>query len=157
MGNEAKIPVEDAITFRPMELADLDSVLVIENSVYSHPWSRQIMAGCIGSNYDSWVLLVEGQIAGYGLISAAVGESHLLNLSVGVQYQRSGLGRKLLQHMLGRARTLGAYIMFLEVRASNKGARRLYYAEGFSEVARRKGYYPAEMQREDALVLSLDL
>ena len=140
-----------------MELADLDRVLAIENSVYDHPWSRQIMTDCIRSGYDSWLLLVKGQLAGYSLISAAVGESHLLNISISADYQRCGLGRRLLQHMLGRARTLEAYVIFLEVRASNKAARRLYYAEGFSEVARRKGYYPAGAQREDALVLSLDL
>jgi ribosomal-protein-alanine N-acetyltransferase len=46
--------------------------------------------------------------------------------------------------------------MFLEVRASNAAAIALYAAEGFSRVARRERYYPADPAtgvREDALVM----
>jgi ribosomal-protein-alanine N-acetyltransferase len=46
------------------------------------------------------------------------------------------------------------YTMLLEVRPSNTGALALYQEAGFTEIGRRKGYYPAAGQRrEDALVL----
>jgi ribosomal-protein-alanine N-acetyltransferase len=43
------------------------------------------------------------------------------------------------------------------VRPSNDAGRRLYAGYGFKQVGVRRGYYPAEDGREDALVLSLSL
>ena len=39
----------------------------------------------------------------------------------------------------------------------NEGAHALYLRRGFTEVARRRGYYPAQVGREDAIVLTVDL
>ena len=47
--------------------------------------------------------------------------------------------------------------MYLEVRTSNKTAIDLYHNRGFNELGIRKGYYPADKGREDALILALDL
>ena len=49
---------------------------------------------------------------------------------------------------------LGCRQAVLEVRASNRGAQRLYGQFGFAPVAVRKGYY-ADNQ-EDAIVMFLD-
>ena len=46
---------------------------------------------------------------------------------------------------------------FLEVRASNTSAYRLYERYGFNEVGRRRGYYPSAEGREDALVMACTL
>jgi ribosomal-protein-alanine N-acetyltransferase len=47
--------------------------------------------------------------------------------------------------------------MFLEVRPSNVAARALYADVGFREVTVRRGYYPAEGGREDAILMGLEL
>jgi ribosomal-protein-alanine N-acetyltransferase len=47
--------------------------------------------------------------------------------------------------------------LWLEVRQSNDRARALYRRVGFAEVGLRRGYYPAAVQREDAVVMSLPL
>ena len=47
--------------------------------------------------------------------------------------------------------------MLLEVRPSNAAARALYERAGFERIALRRGYYPAESGREDALLLALRL
>ncbi|MGZ8155124.1 MAG: ribosomal protein S18-alanine N-acetyltransferase, partial [Burkholderiales bacterium] len=44
---------------------------------------------------------------------------------------------------------------FLEVRPSNTAARALYARSGFSEIGRRRDYYPAQEGREDAVVMEL--
>ncbi|MCG9958445.1 ribosomal-protein-alanine N-acetyltransferase, partial [Pseudomonas aeruginosa] len=46
---------------------------------------------------------------------------------------------------------------FLEVRASNQAAYRLYERYGFNEIGRRRDYYPAVGGREDALVMACTL
>jgi ribosomal-protein-alanine N-acetyltransferase len=87
----------------------------------------------------------------------AVGEAHLLNLSIAAVHQRRGYGSALLDEATRLARSLGAANVFLEVRPSNRAAQELYYRYGFRKVAVRRGYYPAHSGREDALVLSLAL
>lgn len=68
----------------------------------------------------------------------------------------------MLRRVLALARQREADTAFLEVRASNQGAIRLYQAEGFDEIGLRKGYYPsadpnADMDRssrEDAVLMA---
>ena len=59
--------------------------------------------------------------------------------------------------LVQRARERGGRECFLEVRASNTTAYRLYERYGFNEVGRRRAYYPAADGREDALVMACTL
>lgn len=69
-------------------------------------------------------------------------------------FQGQGLGRHILSYMLDRAKCLGADVVFLEVRESNRRAYNLYCSAGFNEVGRRVRYYPAHEGREDALIMA---
>jgi ribosomal-protein-alanine N-acetyltransferase len=65
-----------------------------------------------------------------------------------------GLGRYLLDRIVERARAQGMESILLEVRPTNERALQVYKRYGFTEIGRRKGYYPAhEGQREDAIVM----
>jgi len=100
---------------------------------------------------------VEGVIAGYGVLSVAAGEAHVLNVCIGPAHRGLGLGRLLLRRLLDIARWNGAGRVFLEVRPSNPVAQSLYRSIGFDEIGRRPKYYPAKDGREDAIVMALDL
>ena len=63
-----------------------------------------------------------------------------------------GLGQAVTQQPAGGARTL-----LLEVRPSNEKALALYRHYGFRQIGVRRGYYPAEGGREDALVMTHEL
>lgn len=41
--------------FRPMLEGDVDTVLNIECSAFSHPWTRGIFLDCVRSGYECWV------------------------------------------------------------------------------------------------------
>ena len=56
--------------------------------------------------------------------------------------------------MISQAERQGAKEMFLEVRASNVAAIGIYECAGFNETGRRKGYYPADGGREDAILMA---
>jgi ribosomal-protein-alanine N-acetyltransferase len=146
--------LKDVPRLAPMREADLDEVLAIENAVYSHPWSRGNFADSLRSGYTCHTWRLAGELFGYFVLMAAVGEAHLLNLSVAAAHQRRGHGAAMLGEAMRLARELGARHMFLEVRPSNGPGQALYERFGFRKVARRRGYYPAEGGREDALVLS---
>jgi len=137
-----------------MREADLDEVLAIESAVYSHPWSRGNFADSLRSGYTCRTWRQGPELLGYFVLMAAVGEAHLLNLSVAAGRQRRGHGAALLAEAMRIARELGARHIFLEVRPSNRPGQALYERFGFHRVARRRGYYPAANGREDALVLS---
>lgn len=142
---------------RPMQGEDLDAILLIEPAIYSHPWTRGNFSDSLQSGYSAWVMILYGEIIGYTLMMLALDEAQLLNISVAESHQKQGLGRVLLNHMLAIAKQDKVTNMFLEVRASNTSAIALYANMGFDEVSVRRGYYPVETGREDAVVMRLTL
>ena len=142
---------------RPMRLVDLDRVLEIEPKLYSHPWTRGNFDDSLMAGYRCSVLECRGEMAGYGVLMLGVREAHLLNLSVGKEWQRMGYGRLLLGHFVDFARRGDALQVLLEVRPSNVAARRLYERFGFGEISIRRGYYPQGHGREDAILMGMNL
>jgi ribosomal-protein-alanine N-acetyltransferase len=140
-----------------MREADLDQVMAIESVIYTHPWTRGNFGDSLRAGYECRVLRLGRELIGYFVLMAAAGEAHLLNLSVAAARQRSGHGSMLLREAAELARRLGARSLFLEVRPSNRAAQALYTRFGFRAVGVRRGYYPAHIGREDALVLTLPL
>ncbi len=145
------------LRLRSMTAADLEAVSAIEARAYPFPWSLGIFRDCLRVGYRCWLYEHGERIVGYTIMSLAVGEAHILNLCIDPDYQGQGLGRRLLRRLLNLAREGGADTVFLEVRPSNPGALALYLSEGFNEIGRRPGYYPAADGREDALVLAAAL
>lgn len=143
--------------FRPMQIEDLDAVMAIEPHIYPYPWTRGNFSDSLNSGYSAWVLTLNKQIIGYALVMIVLDEAHLLNLSVAKAYQKQGLGRTLLEHMIMISKKYRAINMFLEVRPSNVSAIALYENMGFNEMAVRCGYYPAANGREDAVLMGLAL
>jgi [ribosomal protein S18]-alanine N-acetyltransferase len=146
------------LSLRPMQEADLPQVIAIEEAAYDFPWTLGIFQDCLRVGYCCWVVSLGERVVGYGVLSVMLDESHILNLCIQPEWQRRGLGARLIQRLLSLAREHGAETAFLEVRVSNAAASKLYAGLGFTEIGRRRGYYPAMGdKREDALVMSLGL
>ena len=143
--------------FAPMTEPDLEPVLAVEEDLYDFPWTRGNFRDSLRAGYSCWVARAERELIGYAVTMLAAGEAHLLNLSVARDRQQRGHGRALLAHILAVAREHGARVLFLEVRPSNEAGKRLYCGSGFEQIGVRRGYYPVQGGREDALVFSLNL
>jgi ribosomal-protein-alanine N-acetyltransferase len=141
--------------YRRMTAADLDTVMAIENRIYSHPWTRGNFIDSLIAGYHCWIVELDGTIVGYSVVAIAAGEAHLLNLSIAAEWQRRGLGLELLRFIIKLTQDYAADRIFLEVRPSNAAARALYRRARFSEIGVRRAYYPARGGHEDALVLEL--
>lgn len=142
----------------PMGVERLAEVLVVEHRAYEFPWTESIFKDCLKAGYSAWLLEDdEGTVIGYGMLSFAVDEAHVLNLCVDPLLQGRGWGRRMLDHLMKLARAASCVIVLLEVRKSNKAALKLYEGVGFQRLGVRKGYYPARQGREDALVLGFDI
>jgi ribosomal-protein-alanine N-acetyltransferase len=94
-------------------------------------------------DYECSVAASVGRVAGFIVVrQISPDEREILNLAVDPSERRRGVARKLLANELRRAKTQ----WFLEVRASNSTAIKLYESAGFREAGRRESYYrnPAE-------------
>ncbi len=142
---------------RPMREADLLEVMKIERASYEFPWTEAIFRDCLRAGYDCRVSESNAGLLGYGIMSVGAGECHLLNICIHPDYRLRGFATMLIHGLLEAARRRRAWTVSLEVRVSNDAAYHLYRHLGFSEVGLRKGYYPARVGREDALVLARDV
>jgi [ribosomal protein S18]-alanine N-acetyltransferase len=156
---EAESPALSSLRFAPMQVGDLPEVLVIENDVYPHPWTRGNFLDSLYSGYETWTLRdPTGALVGYFLLMLAVDEAHLLNISVRRDLHGKGIGRMQLDKVVAVAREKGMQSILLEVRPSNQRALAVYLHYGFTQIGLRKGYYPAEgSTREDAIVMRFRL
>ena len=147
---------KDLMRLRKMNRSDLPQVVAIEKASYIFPWDEDIFRDCLNTRYDCWVCELGDDVLGYGIMSMAVGESHILNLCVSPKEQKQGIGRKILEHLISIA-SKEAEMMFLEVRPSNIYAIALYENMGFNEIGVRKNYYESTNGREDGLMFALAL
>jgi ribosomal-protein-alanine N-acetyltransferase len=146
-----------ALSFEPMGEQDIDWVLEQETVLQPSPWSRQNFSDSLIAGHSCWLMRDGGKPIGYAIVLVVLDEAHLLNLGVAQSAQGTGLGARLLKHLLVCAKDYNLRQFFLEVRPSNLPALALYRRAGFTEIGRRKGYYASPAGREDALVMRLEL
>ncbi len=142
------------VEIRTMSYTDLKSVITVEKKAYPHPWTLGIFRDCLRIGYNAWVMTLDKEIIGYGIVMLSPGEAHILNICIEPDFQKKGLGRYLLRHILKKSKQTDVDMVLLEVRRSNAGAQQLYQSEGFHELGVRKAYYPADNGREDAIILA---
>ena len=137
---------------------DLFEVHAIEKAANRFPWSRKNFADSLDAGHFCWVYCDAFDVViGYAIVQLVIDEAHLLNICVRPEMQRQGYGRRILEHVIDHAQTRSANLVVLEVRQSNFRAQQLYHQMGFNEMSIRRGYYPAEQGREDAILMGLDL
>ena len=144
--------------FEPMTVDRLDAVLAIEQSVYSHPWTRGNFVDSIAGGHQALCVLAGDQLLGYYIAMPGYREVHLLNITVAPTFQRQGWAALMLDVLALWSRGQQAEWLWLEVRISNARAQQVYLRHGFVRISVRKAYYPLRHgEREDAVVMSLRL
>lgn len=139
-------------TLRRAGLADLDAVLAIEALAFPVPWTRGMFVETLGQAGTAMVGAEDdGVLVGYALVRVVLEEAEVLTIAVAPSHQRDGIGRQLLDWMIAHARDAAAHALFLDVRAGNHAAQRLYARCGFHVIATRRGYYHTPV--EDAVVM----
>jgi ribosomal-protein-alanine N-acetyltransferase len=143
---------------RDLRVNDLIKVVEIEQAANRFPWSYKNFEDCLMAGHHAWAIVNEkDEIIGYTIIQVIVDELHLLNICIAPKFQGQGFGRALLNEVIELADEHSASVVLLEVRRSNHRAQQLYLQSGFNEISVRRGYYPAENGREDAILMAMDL
>jgi ribosomal-protein-alanine N-acetyltransferase len=142
-----------------MRREDLPAVLEIERRAFSQPWSRAFFEKELATPFARLTVAHDESglrpvLVGYSCRWRVTDEVHLLNVAVHSGRRGSGIGRLLVEAVIGEARSTRARTMFLEVRAGNVAARRLYRRLGFRDLGVRRGYYGPG---QDAIVMELRL
>lgn len=144
-------------TISSLNPSDLSAAYAIELRSHAFPWSEKTFASNQGERYVNLRLDVHGTMAAFAITQVVLDEATLFNIAVDPAYQRKGLGRQLLEHLISELEARGVSTLWLEVRASNTAAIVLYESLGFNEATVRRSYYPTKEGREDAIIMALPL
>ncbi|MDO5624499.1 MAG: ribosomal protein S18-alanine N-acetyltransferase [Pseudomonadota bacterium] len=156
-GSHAAAPLPP-VRLHALTPAHLDAVLAVEQSVYSHPWSRGHFMDSLRTGHQAQCLMLDDALVGYFIAMPGYKEVHLLNLTVAPDFQRQGWARVLLDALVLWSRACQAEWLWLEVRVGNTRAQQIYLRHGFDRVGLRRSYYPSlRGEREDAAVMRLRL
>jgi ribosomal-protein-alanine N-acetyltransferase len=148
------------ITIDFMKKEDIDQVLAIEQTSFSMPWSGNLFLSEFRSPLVSTLMVSlsstapKRAVTGYIVFWLVADEMHILNLAVAPDSRRRGIARRLVLAGIKHARAKGARRAFLEVRASNIAAQKLYSSLGFMGTSLRRDYYDSPV--EDAVVMTLE-
>ena len=144
-------------TISSLETTDLPAAFHIEQRAHTFPWSEKTFASNQGERYFNFQLTQNGKMAAFAITQVVLDEATLFNIAVDPDYQRQGLGRAPLQHLIDELEKRGVATLWLEVRASNAAAIALYESLGFNEATIRRNYYPTTDGREDAIIMALPI
>lgn len=142
------------VSVRPLSTADLPAVLALEETLFpDDPWpARTFVEELDPSRRDRYYLAAtdgEGLVGYAGLLLSEVAD--VLTIAVDPARHGCGIGSTLLSALLTEAARRGCTEVFLEVRADNPRAWRLYRRFGFAQVGVRRGYY--QPSGADAIVM----
>jgi ribosomal-protein-alanine N-acetyltransferase len=156
--------VAPEVKIEPGSAADIDSVMTVMDCAFGdrfgEAWSRSQLAGILPMGGVCLSLAREpnrDRVIGFSLVRSVADESELLLIAVLPTHHRRGVGRRLLEQFLERARNGRIAKAHLEVRDGNPAVT-MYEDAGFSAVGRRRNYYHApDGTRFDAITLAREL
>ena len=137
---------------REMQLDDLEQVMVLEQDLFSVPWTENGFFSFL-IREDALFLVAEedGEILGYCGVLMVLDEGDITNVAVDRKRQGKGIGKKLIRGLIKKTVQAGVTRLHLEVRPSNAAAIALYEGQGFRRTGIRKNYY--ESPTEDAVLM----
>jgi ribosomal-protein-alanine N-acetyltransferase len=147
------------MTIETALMKHLDRLREIEKECFGEEaFSRSQIASLLGDYNSLGLVAVENKkIVGFiiGVISVErkAFDGHVLTIDVLPQYQRKGIGSKLLQGVERIFMEKNVKKCHLEVREDNIGALRLYKKNGYRTIGKLKNYYG----RSDGLYLCKSL
>ena len=143
------------LTIRHAGLEDLEALTAIEESSFTLPWPAEVISRDLTGEHGAcyWVAKVDDEIVAYVGAWLVGPDLHIGSLATAPSHRRRGLGKLLMLCALRQAAARGAEQAFLEHRASNRPAARLYAQLGFEKLRVRRAYY-ADNQ-EDAVEMRL--
>jgi ribosomal-protein-alanine N-acetyltransferase len=150
--------ISKPLKIKILNAANLSGILDICKDYPELPWSStQLQEGLLQPHTIALGLFTDSRLVAFSIFNVALDEAELLLIATHVDFIRQGYGLCLLEHAIALFAQKNIQKLFLEVRASNHAAIKLYERCQFTSLSVRKNYYPLADtdQREDALIMSL--
>jgi len=140
------------LTVREAVERDLPDIIAIENQSFPDPWSEAAFYRSLhNENERVYVADESGWIVGFTVVLLNAPDSEIQTIAVDLASRRRGIAGEMLDWVVAQVNIMGCDAVYLEVRASNTAARRLYESRSFKQVGMRRGYYA--FPPEDAVIM----
>jgi ribosomal-protein-alanine N-acetyltransferase len=138
-----------SVVLRPAVEADVPAIFAVEEASFSHPGERfglrrvrhltvsprpAVIVAAAPAGLLGWA-------AGFAWLRGKLPWGRVYAIAVDPKSRGQRLGQRLMEAMLAELERRGAAQIFLEVRADNHPAVRLYQKLGFDECRKLPGYY----------------
>jgi ribosomal protein S18 acetylase RimI-like enzyme len=137
------------LTLRKANPRDLPFIVELSEQVFSAygPYHEIITRWASFPHSITVVVEEKGQSRGFAMINPILeardkAKAELLAIAVSPQYQRRGIGKRLLGYMEDLARTFGIEEMDIHTAAINEAAHRFFAKNGFVQRGSVGRYYP---------------
>jgi len=130
---------------------DMPEVLGIEQANFEFPWQDEDFIKCLRQRNCIGLVLDDaplprrdgnyGRILGFVIYELHKNRLHILNFAVHAAMHRRGVGRALVQKMIGKLSPLRRNRLMLEIRDSNLDAQCFFRAMGFKAVSVLRDFY----------------
>ncbi len=138
-----------------------EGIAALHAQLFDPPWDAASITNSIEHPASaSFIAQVRepNALVGFILGNIAADEAEILSVGVAPEWQRRGIGRRMVEGLVRAARRAEVKRVFLEVASDNHAAGALYTGMGFVPAGGRKGYYKrADGTQADAIILALDL
>jgi len=148
-GRAQKKPVQGLkVALRRANPRDLPFIVQLSQQVFSAygPYDEIVVRWASFPNIITVVAEEKGELRGFAMINPIPGaqneaKGELLAIAVSPEYQRRGIGKRLLEYIEGLARNLGIEEMVIHTAEINKAAHRFFAKNGFIQRGLVDRYY----------------
>lgn len=121
------------VTTRPARSGDIPAIVVNDRAAFDEVWwySEKSIAHLLPMIANFIVAEIEGRVVGHAFSDIYGGQGHLIRLAVHPNYQRRGIGEKLLIESLRYQVAAGAYPLTVNTQINNLSSQKLYRRFGY--------------------------
>jgi ribosomal-protein-alanine N-acetyltransferase len=143
---------------RPLGLDDCPAVADLETQLFAGRFTAQSLRDMLNKPAFYGAVLPAAEpaaaIHAYYLSMITADCADIIAIGTHRDWQRRGLGRIMLEHLIGVTEQQHVGKILLEVAADNMPAKQLYGSCGFVEIGCRKDYYNRAETRRDAVIMA---
>ncbi|MDR0853124.1 MAG: tRNA (adenosine(37)-N6)-threonylcarbamoyltransferase complex dimerization subunit type 1 TsaB [Clostridiales Family XIII bacterium] len=143
------------VKLREVKAADAWALSSISKLSFLDPWPCKGFLEDFSNRVSRYIVSeLDGNVIGYGSLYFVLEEAYISNIAIHPAFRRNGIGKIILEGLIGATEEEGVDAWTLEVRTSNAVAIAFYEGLGFKEEGRRKKFYAtADGGKEDAIIM----
>jgi ribosomal-protein-alanine N-acetyltransferase len=131
---------------------DMSEVLQIEQQSFEFPWSEEDFIRCLRQrNCIGMVAEYEERVVGFMIYELHKSRLHVLNFAVSSDCRRHGIGRQMIDKLIGKLSAQRRNRIMLEVRETNLDAQLFFRSAGFLAISVLRDFY--DDTTEDAYLM----